>query len=76
MVIADNNGSFRVRESYPCANECANVITLTQTLPNGRLMDVSFIGVYRVDDNGKIVSLKAYWQFDKMMQEFKALMAG
>jgi len=76
MVIADNNGTFRVRESYPCANECANVITLTQTLPNGKPMDVNFVAVYRVNDAGKIVSLKAYWQFDKMMEKFAELMAS
>ncbi len=76
MVIADTVGTFRIRESYPCANECANVFTLTQTLPNGREMDVSFVGVYRVDDHGKIVSLKAYWQFDKMMEKFKELMSS
>jgi len=75
MAIANTAGTFRVRESYPCANECANVFTITQTLPNGKLFDVNFVGVYRVDDNGKIVSLKAYWQFDKVMEQVAALMA-
>lgn len=74
-VIAKNNGTFRVRESYPCADECANVFTITQTLPNGKPFDVNFVGVYRINDAGKIVSLKAYWQFDKMMENLSALMA-
>lgn len=74
-VIAPNGGVFRIRESYPCADECANVITLGSTLPNGKQFDVNFVGVYRVDAAGKIVSLKAYWQFDKVMERFGELMA-
>jgi hypothetical protein len=74
-VIANNNGIFRIRESYPCANECANVLTLTQMLPNGKPFAVNFIGVYRIDDNGKIASLKAYWQFDKVMEDLAVQMA-
>ena len=74
-VIANNNGIFRIRESYPCANECANVLTLTQMLPNGKPFAVNFIGVYRIDDNGKIASLRAYWQFDKVMEDLAAQMS-
>lgn len=74
-VIEPNGGQFRIRESYPAANECANVITLGKTLPNGRQFDVNFVGVYRVDEAGKIVSLKAYWQFDQVMAQFAAAMA-
>lgn len=73
-VIANNNGAIRIRESYPCANECANVLTLSQTLPNGKPFDVHFIGTYRVDDAGKIVALRAYWQFDQVAAEFAAAM--
>lgn len=75
-VIEPNGGIFRIRESYPAANECANVITLGKALPNGKLFDVHFVGVYRVDEAGKIVSLKAYWQFDKVMAEFAARMSA
>ena len=74
-VIEPNGGIFRIRESYPAADECANVITLGKTLPNGKAFDVHFVGVYRVNEAGKIVSLKAYWQFDKVMAEFGALMS-
>ncbi len=75
-VIAPNGGIFRIRESYPCADECANVITLGSTLPNGKQFDVNFVAVYRANEAGKIVSLKAYWQFDKVMEQFAALMAA
>ena len=74
-VIEPNGVIFRVRESYPAADECANVITLGKTLPNGKLFDVNFVGLYRVNEAGKIVSLKAYWQFNKVMADFAAAMA-
>ena len=74
-VIADKDGVFRIRESYPCADECANVLTLSSKLPNGKWFDVNFIGVYRVNDAGKIVSLRAYWQFDKVAEQFVAALA-
>lgn len=74
-VIAPNDGEIRIRESYPAANECANLLRITRVLPNGRSFEVNFIGVYRVDEAGKIVSLKAYWQFDKAMEQFAAAMA-
>jgi len=74
-VIAPNGGIFCIRESYPAADECANLLRLTRSLPNGKTLDVNFIGIYRVNEAGLIVSLKAYWQFDKVMAEFMAAMA-
>ena len=73
-VIANQKGFYTIRESYPCANECANVLTVTQMLPNGRHLDISFVVVYRVNEAGRIISLKAYWQYDKMMQDYASAM--
>ncbi len=75
-VIARQNGAYAIRESHPCADECANVVNVTRSLPNGRRHEMSFVVVYRVDAAGKIVSLKAYWQFEKMMQDLARLNAG
>ena len=46
---------------------CQSRGNVTQTLPNGTQHMVSFVVVYRVNGGGKIVSLKAYWQFEKVM---------
>lgn len=75
-VIARQEARFAIRESYPAADECANIVTTTQTLPNKKQMDVNFIVVYRVNADGLIVSLKAYWQYDKVQEAAAALMAG
>jgi ketosteroid isomerase-like protein len=74
-VIVRNPGRFRIRQSHPCADECANVITTTRTLPNGVSFDLDFVVVYRVDGAGKIISLRAYWQYDAMVAQVKALLA-
>lgn len=74
-VILQNGGEIRIRESYPAGDECANLLRITRLLPNGRPLEVNFIGVYRVNEAGSIVSLKAYWQFEKAMADFAAAMA-
>ncbi|MEI8164414.1 MAG: nuclear transport factor 2 family protein [Betaproteobacteria bacterium] len=74
--IARQHGLYAIRESHPCADECANVLTVTQTRPDGNKFDINFVVVYRVDGAGRIVSLKAYWQFEKMMQNLARLSAG
>lgn len=76
LAIQNIDGDFRVRESYPAADECANVITLCRRLPAGQLFETKFVAVYRVNDAGLIVSLKAYWQFDRVMAEMAAASAA
>ncbi|MBV2235713.1 MAG: nuclear transport factor 2 family protein [Sterolibacterium sp.] len=74
-VIEPNGGEIRIRESYPAGDECANLLRITRQLANGKTFEVNFIGVYRIDAVGRIVSLKAYWQFDQAMDAFAAAMA-
>ncbi|HQR03570.1 MAG: nuclear transport factor 2 family protein [Proteobacteria bacterium] len=68
--------NIRVRESYPAADECANLCTVTQPLPNGKTADASFIVVYRVNAEGKVVSLRAFWDYDATMARMQAQMAS
>jgi ketosteroid isomerase-like protein len=58
---------FDVRESYASGDECANVGTITITMPNGMQARVDGVFVYRVNAAGKLVSLRAFWEFDRMM---------
>jgi len=62
-TIAMGDKKITIRESHPCADECANVLTIENTLPNGMVVDVKLVAVYRTNDDGKIVSMKAYWDF-------------
>ena len=72
MVIAPGETVMRVRESYPSGSECANVVTLTNTMPGGIEITVDTVIVYRVDERGKLVSLKAYWDFAKVAGQLEA----
>lgn len=68
-VIASGRVHFSIRESYAGGNECANVGTITTTLPDGTRAIVDGVYTYRVDDAGRIVALRAYWEPDRMKLE-------
>lgn len=67
MNIGPNELTFEIERSYACGNEVANVGTITTKTPNGMTIAVDGAFTYRVDDKGRIVALRAYWEFDKMM---------
>ena len=63
---------FELKDSFACGNEVANVATIHITLPGGTTSRCEGVFVYRVDGEGKLRSLRAYWELDRMM----ATMAG
>ncbi len=63
---------FDIRHSYACGNEVANVGAITTTLPNGTKAVAEGVFVYRVNDRGKLVSLRAFWEFEKMLATMTA----
>jgi hypothetical protein len=65
--IAPNTIEFQVRESYAAGSECANVGTISIGMPNGMKARCDGVFVYRVNDAGKLISLRAFWEFDQMM---------
>lgn len=65
--MAQNTYEFVLHHSYIAGMECANHMTLKMGLPGGMLAEVTGIFVYRVDDAGKILSLRAFWEFDAML---------
>src|SRR5262245_59310028 len=72
MVIAPGNVEMIVRESYPAGDECANVVTIVNRMPGGVEIRTETVICYRVDAHGKIVSLKAYWEFEKVAAQLEA----
>ena len=64
--IALNQIAFDIRHSYACGNEVANVGVITTTLPNGMQAVAEGVFVYKVNAAGKLVSLRAFWEFEKM----------
>lgn len=72
MVIAPGNVEMIVRESYPAGDECANVVTIVNRMPGGVEIRTDCAICYRVDARGKLVSLKAYWEFEKIAAQLEA----
>ena len=66
MAIAPGQLDFRVQSSHPAGNECANVVKLTNKMPGGIEINVHMVVVYTADDEGKITSLRAYWDYSKL----------
>ncbi|MCW4355720.1 nuclear transport factor 2 family protein [Hoyosella sp. YIM 151337] len=56
---------FTMRDSHACGNEVANVGTITSYLPGGYRVDTDLITVYKVDDDGKILSMRAFWEVER-----------
>jgi steroid Delta-isomerase len=68
-VIASGQIAFSIRESYAGGRECANVGTITTTLPDGTRAIVEGVYTYQVDEQGRIVALRAYWEPDRLRLE-------
>ena len=68
-VIANSNTHFHIRESFACGNECANVGTITGKTEDGSVTRCELVMVYKVDDDGKALSLRAFWEFDELIND-------
>jgi steroid Delta-isomerase len=68
MAIANAERlEFDIRDSFAAGNEVANVGTITAFLPGGSRVDTEGVFVYRVDEDGLIVSMRAFWETERAM---------
>ena len=74
-VIANGNIEFNILESIPCADECANYAEIVNVLGEIRI-ETKMIVIYRVNSNDKIVSLRAFWDYQKMEEQLNALLSS
>ncbi|MCE7005217.1 nuclear transport factor 2 family protein [Kibdelosporangium philippinense] len=58
---------FNVVDSFTGGNEVANIGTIHVYLPGDMRMDTQGVFVYRVGDDGLIVSLRAFWEMDRAL---------
>lgn len=61
-VISKVKVSFDYPRSYACADECAFIGTVYSGLPDGKEFGSEGVFVYRVNEAGKILSLRAFWE--------------
>lgn len=73
MTIANvDRFVFEITDSFAAGSECANVGTIYTTM-NGYQIATEGAFVYRVDDTGKLVSLRAIWEWDRAMATARKL---
>jgi steroid Delta-isomerase len=62
-VIAHNDEfDFTINNAFECANECASFATF-KISTRGASFEMPIIIVHRINDAGKIASLRAFWEF-------------
>ena len=71
-VIANGNIEFNILESIPCADECANFAQIINVVGDVKI-ETKMIVIYRVNSDDKIVSLRAFWDYEKMEDQLKAM---
>lgn len=65
MIIAPGvMEKFEITSSHPAGDECANVVDIRNVLGGDQVVEMRMVVVYRANDEGKLVSLKAYWDFN------------
>jgi steroid delta-isomerase len=67
--IGPSQIGIETHESFAAGLESAHVMTLNTRLATGHVTRVHGIFTYRVNDDGKLVSLRGYWSLDDMKVE-------
>jgi ketosteroid isomerase-like protein len=68
-IVAPNPVRFQIIASYAAGDEVANVGSITTLFPDGSRAVVDGVYTYRIDGDGLICALRAFWEFDAMRIE-------
>jgi len=75
-VIGKANLTIVASQRIVCGNTCAAVLQVTNDFGGGMKATMDQIAIYEVNDDGKLISVKHYWDWDKFMAQIKELGAG
>ncbi len=70
-VIAKADLTLVASQRIACDNTCVAVLRATNDLGRGIVTVVDMVGLYEVNEDGKLSSLKVYWDFDKLLAQLK-----
>jgi steroid delta-isomerase len=76
--IANSDIEYILHQSYTSYLECANIVTLNVIITldgNQYSQQVNGIFTYSVNEQGKLTSLRGFWEFDEGMASFKEVSA-
>ena len=62
-VISKGQVSFDYPKSYAAGDECAFTGAVINTFAGGKQFRANGVFVYRVNEAGKLLSLRAFWEF-------------
>jgi steroid Delta-isomerase len=64
---------FEINDSFanPAGNTCANIGRIRTAFADGSSTTTELIMVYVVNDDGRVSSMKAYWEPDRTMASFR-----
>lgn len=74
--IANSEIEYILQDSYTSHLECANIVTLNVTLKLGEkkfFQQVNGVFTYSVNEEGKLTSLRGYWEFEEGLATFREL---
>jgi steroid Delta-isomerase len=66
VIVMSEKIEFTIRDSYECGNEVANVGQIRITLPGNQVGIVPIVNIYKVNQAGKLLSLRSFWEADKL----------
>ena len=66
VISQSESLKFTIRQSIECGDEVANIGKLRITLPGNQVGIVQLVNIYKVNSEGKLVSLRSFWEQDKL----------
>ncbi|MHB8330167.1 MAG: nuclear transport factor 2 family protein [Acidimicrobiales bacterium] len=66
VISTSEKVEFDIRQTSECADECAFAGQIHITLPGGMTGSVELVNVYKVDADGRIASLRSFWEAGKL----------
>ena len=66
VISQSESLKFTIRQSIECGDEVANIGELRITLPGNQVGIVQLANIYKVNAEGKLASLRSFWEQDKL----------
>ncbi len=66
VVSQSESLEFTIRQTIECGDEVVNIGELRITLPGNQVGIVPLANIYKVNAEGKLVSLRSFWEQDKL----------
>ena len=73
QVIARAKLKIVASQRIACANTCAAVLQVTNDMGDGKRTVVDMVGIYEVNDQGKLSSLRVYWDWNQLLSQLRGL---